>query len=120
MYNVTAVHCTVHTVCGGLDIVVTTSFDSCRINYLLVTSNLRSATVAFTTELDTLIPYLLLVCIAFDSFNACQTSSNDMACCVPALCRLYARLIRPFLDVSREGLPHKTIIKGAPARKPCC
>ena len=39
---------------------VTTSFDSCRTDYLLVTSNLRSATVAFTTELDTLIPYLLL------------------------------------------------------------
>ena len=27
----------------------------------MVTSNLRSATVAFTTELDTLIPYLLLI-----------------------------------------------------------
>ena len=40
---------------------VTTSFDSCRTDCLLVTSNLRSATVAFTTELDTLIPYLLLV-----------------------------------------------------------
>ena len=39
---------------------VTTSFDSCRTDCLLVTSNLRSATVAFTTELDTLIPYLLL------------------------------------------------------------
>ena len=28
-----------------------------------MTSNLRSATVAFTTELDTLIPYLLLVAV---------------------------------------------------------
>ena len=66
----TAVHCTVHTECGGPDIVVTTSFDSCRTDCLLVTSNLRSATVAFTTELDTLIPYLLLkvfIAITLDS-----------------------------------------------------
>ena len=51
---------------------VTTSFDSCRTDCLLVTSNLRSATVAFTTELDTLIPYLLLV---LDKHGLCEQDS---------------------------------------------
>ena len=55
-------YCTAHIECGSPDIVVTTSFDSCRTDCLYVdVINIQSATVPFTTELDTFIPYLLLV-----------------------------------------------------------
>ena len=49
-----------------INFVVTTSFDSCRTDCLLVTSNLRT----FTTELDTLIPYLLLILLWLVPFHA--------------------------------------------------